>query len=777
MAEFDVNIEGLAPRDPNLNDYIIKGEQGGISYRTTVQKIANLLNISGDISFRGDLLAADSNTATDGWYIAKESSDYTSKGTTITVSLSNTFVVLIIGSNPDSFSKVDIPLSIVLDSLPTKDSANGVESNGVVSYNESIEVNRNSTGLNNNFLWEKGLVNEVFNSGNPYAFVDIPETQLSEPVSLVDESEHGFDYKGKAVKVVVNDTASDVLRVVLKNDLNIDGGVVIDTGDSFKMIVEIKTSRSFTNAFASIKNSSLQTVGSKTFPVVAGEVNQIVFDCVSANPTSVFYFEMSMAFTPIEGGTTYIGRVEASKSDFISLESTSNQIERDLKIKGFLKEEGELSPRNLLDVNKQELESSWRSGSVPAKPDSNLFYQHANPGFSAINVNTVVQHVFDDNNIFNYRGNVMKVKLPNNNNFFFYLLTQEDSLNATPTTDKLYFNFEAKADSNVTVNIRATTSSGAAIGTNLGNIVLGTEAKVFNLELDRIFASTSFVGVRFIVSSNSFGNNIYIGKTVVSDIKTTSVDLKPISVTNESVIKYKVGELGDSKVAQQKSLPKFIAKTGHFYSTEEIDSGKDGYKPTGVGGTRIIPTSGNVDSIYNRADDFFRYGNDVCIIYGGANDARNEFVSDNTWQYILGSYKDAEYTGDGTELDFNGYRAYWQSVLANNGVRNPSSPYDVTFASCYKGIVKKLQENQPNLKILVKTCLIRSGGDSFRENVWLPMNNVIKDIAVFYGLKVIDIDGETSINKFNQSGFFDAPLVHENDLAGERISELMIKRV
>ena len=129
-------------------------------------------------------------------------------------------------------------------------------------------------------------------------------------------------------------------------------------------------------------------------------------------------------------------------------------------------------PRNLLDINRQEIEPSWRSSGVDSKPNINVFYTHSNPGYNASNINEVVEHIDASESSFDYEGNTMKIKCPNNANLFLYINTKQNELNASIDSDYLWFNFEIYSDSTLTINIRATTNAGISIGTYLGNVTV-----------------------------------------------------------------------------------------------------------------------------------------------------------------------------------------------------------------------------------------------------------------------------------------------------------------
>ena len=123
-----IKINELATSGISLTDFFVKANENGVATKNTILNLANILNTSGDLSFKGKLMIAD--TPVEGWYFAGESGTYTNAGSLV-VSLSGNLVLIIVPSDPASSEKLDVLLSITIDNNPEDGSTNAVSSGGV----------------------------------------------------------------------------------------------------------------------------------------------------------------------------------------------------------------------------------------------------------------------------------------------------------------------------------------------------------------------------------------------------------------------------------------------------------------------------------------------------------------------------------------------------------------------------------------------------------------------------------------------------------------------
>lgn len=148
MATGEINIKGLATTNILLTDFFAKADENGLASKNTIQGLSNILNIASSSVFRGSLAIADTPTL-DGWYFASESGTYTNAGSLV-VNITNNLVIIIVADTQTTFSKVDIPLSIVFDSVPTESSTNAVESGGV--FNALQDLKKIPSSISNNLV-------------------------------------------------------------------------------------------------------------------------------------------------------------------------------------------------------------------------------------------------------------------------------------------------------------------------------------------------------------------------------------------------------------------------------------------------------------------------------------------------------------------------------------------------------------------------------------------------------------------------------------------------
>lgn len=116
--------------------------------KNTIQGLANLLTVAGDVPFKGKLLIADTPVA--GWYFAGESGTYTNAGGLV-VSVSSNIVIIIAQGDPLAFSKIDIPVSLTIDATVIDGSNNAVSGNAVFDAIATETQNRELSEFQRNF--------------------------------------------------------------------------------------------------------------------------------------------------------------------------------------------------------------------------------------------------------------------------------------------------------------------------------------------------------------------------------------------------------------------------------------------------------------------------------------------------------------------------------------------------------------------------------------------------------------------------------------------------
>jgi hypothetical protein len=125
-----ININQLLTEDILLSDFLVKADSNGLATKATVQGLANKITTTGDVAFKGKVASTDATVTNDGWYFAEDSGTYTNNGGLV-IDISNNLAIIIVSNTQTTFSKVDIPLNITFDAVPTDGSTNAPESGGV----------------------------------------------------------------------------------------------------------------------------------------------------------------------------------------------------------------------------------------------------------------------------------------------------------------------------------------------------------------------------------------------------------------------------------------------------------------------------------------------------------------------------------------------------------------------------------------------------------------------------------------------------------------------
>jgi hypothetical protein len=145
-----IKINELATTDIALTDFIAKADANGLMTKNTVSNLSKIFETVGEVGFKGSVLIADDPTE-DGWYLAGEAGTFPNIGGL--VALSESVTIFVISDSDTTYSKIDIPLTLPFDSVPTLGSTNAVESGGVllnksgkmpIFYNASKYLNFNS---------------------------------------------------------------------------------------------------------------------------------------------------------------------------------------------------------------------------------------------------------------------------------------------------------------------------------------------------------------------------------------------------------------------------------------------------------------------------------------------------------------------------------------------------------------------------------------------------------------------------------------------------------
>lgn len=170
---------------------------------------------------------------------------------------------------------------------------------------------------------------------------------------------------------------------------------------------------------------------------------------------------------------------------------------------------------------------------------------------------------------------------------------------------------------------------------------------------------------------------------------------------------------------------------------------------TAEGGETAMPV--NTTSIYMRASDSKYYKGDVVIVFAGANDKVtyvNKYPTYGDLSNIQGLTNLKDGTEDTTEATFEIYTE--DAVLTANGDYSDVGEvtgikkYNYTFRACFRGLLKKVVDANPNAQIIVigpfatmlKTYDYISRGYDY---LTIEENKVIEECAREFGCQYINL--------------------------------------
>jgi hypothetical protein len=159
-----IKISELATSAISLTDFFAKADASGLANKNTVQGLSNFLNTVGTLAYRGVLLAADAAVTLDGIYVAGDAGTYTNNGGLV-ITVNDQIVLISITGSQTVFEKVEIPVSIVKDAIPTLGSTNPVESSGV--FNDLQKLYEKNTfkygfeGVDTNYTKGSTRINSI----------------------------------------------------------------------------------------------------------------------------------------------------------------------------------------------------------------------------------------------------------------------------------------------------------------------------------------------------------------------------------------------------------------------------------------------------------------------------------------------------------------------------------------------------------------------------------------------------------------------------------------
>lgn len=210
---------------------------------------------------------------------------------------------------------------------------------------------------------------------------------------------------------------------------------------------------------------------------------------------------------------------------------------------------------------------------------------------------------------------------------------------------------------------------------------------------------------------------------------------------------------------------------------------------TAEGGETVMPV--NTTSIYSRASDSKYYKGDVVIVFAGANDKVtyiNKYPTYGDLSNIQGLTNLKDGTEDTTEATFEIYTE--DAVLTTDGDYSDVEEvtgikkYNHTFRACFRGLLKKVVDANPNAQIIVIgpfATLIKSYDYISRGYDYLTIeeNKVIEECAREFGCQYINLYplfGRYGADKYFK-GTDGTVYIHPTDKGGRTIAEYIASMI
>lgn len=210
---------------------------------------------------------------------------------------------------------------------------------------------------------------------------------------------------------------------------------------------------------------------------------------------------------------------------------------------------------------------------------------------------------------------------------------------------------------------------------------------------------------------------------------------------------------------------------------------------TAEGGETVMPV--NTTSIYSRASDSKYYKGDVVIVFAGANDKVtyiNKYPTRADLSNIQGLTNLKDGTEDTTEATFEIYTE--DAVLTANGdysnveEMTGITKYNHTFRACFRGLLKKVVDANPNAQIIVIgpfATLIKSNDYISRGYDYLTIeeNKVIEECAREFGCQYINLYplfGRYGANRYFK-GTDGTVYIHPTNEGGLKIAEYIASQI
>lgn len=210
---------------------------------------------------------------------------------------------------------------------------------------------------------------------------------------------------------------------------------------------------------------------------------------------------------------------------------------------------------------------------------------------------------------------------------------------------------------------------------------------------------------------------------------------------------------------------------------------------TAEGGETVMPVKAT--SIYSRASDSKYYKGDVIIVFAGANDKvtyLNKYPTTASLDKIQGVTNLKTDAEDITEATFEIYTGNekLQSIgdYSDVGETTGIQKYNYTFRACFRGLLKKVVDANPNAEIIVVgpfATLIKGNDYISRAYDYLTKveNEVIAECAREFSCQYIDL--MPLFGRYNADRYFGGSdgtvYIHPTSNGGKKIAEYIASQI
>tara|TARA_R110002153_G_scaffold47296_1_gene133674 strand:+ start:48 stop:2474 length:2427 start_codon:yes stop_codon:yes gene_type:complete len=222
-----IKISELASSAISLTDFFAKADASGVASKNDIQGLSNFLNTVGTLAFRGVLLAADAAVTEDGIYVAGDDGTYTNNGGLV-ITLGNQIVLISITGTQTVFEKVQIPITVVVDSVPVEGGTDAISSGGVFESLRTLEQRQESYTDLLRYVFKTDVAPTT--SGNNFYKIDYPEGNSRTYTGDFNINKRTLN-SASAIKITVSDatllgfySTTDITSFISNSLVNIPAG-------------------------------------------------------------------------------------------------------------------------------------------------------------------------------------------------------------------------------------------------------------------------------------------------------------------------------------------------------------------------------------------------------------------------------------------------------------------------------------------------------------------------------------------------------------------------